>query len=141
MDLNSQKAGIIHVVAAIVWHPLESNRFLISRRPEGKHLENYWELPGGKREAKESAARALARELEEEVNIRDIIAEPFMQVTHHYVERSILLDVWQVTSFSGDAIGREGQRICWVSVDRIGDYRFPDADRPVLEAIVNSVKA
>ena len=62
-----------------------------------------------------------------------------MQVTHDYPDRSIFLDVWQVTAFKGEAYGREGQKIFWVSIDEINDYQFPDADKPVLEAIVSNV--
>lgn len=128
----------IHVVAAVIWHPAETGTFLISRRQQGKHLEHLWELPGGKKHPQESAFQALARELLEEVNIDDINAAPFMQVTHDYPDRCIFLDVWQVTDFIGEVYGREGQEICWIPIGKINEYHFPDADKPVLEAIVSN---
>ena len=72
----------IHVVAAIIWKQESRQQFLIARRQKGKHLEHYWELPGGKVEADESPRQALQRELVEEVNIRAISATQFMQVYH-----------------------------------------------------------
>lgn len=129
------------MVAAIIWHPRQVGSFLISQRQQGKHLEHFWELPGGKKEPGETRARALQRELSEEVNIRVIDTSPFMQVKHEYRDRSILLDVWQVSSFDGNATGSEGQEIRWITIDELNNYRFPDADIPVLEAIKNSAKA
>ena len=89
----------LHVVAAIVWHPRHRDRFLIARRPPGKHLEHLWEFPGGKMEGHELPWRALVRELEEEIGIEAISGQPFMQVLHHYPERSVLLDIWVIDDF------------------------------------------
>lgn len=139
--MDYPNANIIHVVAAIIWHPQQANTFLISRRPAGKHLQHYWELPGGKKEPDESREQALRRELTEEVNIQILDTSPFMQVSHEYSDRSIFLDVWLVSSFEGNVTGAEGQEIRWVTINELTSYQFPDADLPVLEAIANSVKA
>ena len=141
MQQFTHKPGLIHVVAAIIWHPTIAGKFLISRRQQGKHLENFWELPGGKKEISENAQQALARELVEEINIDEVEAKPFMKVEHDYPDRSILLDVWQVMAFRGEVCGREGQEVCWISIDEISGYRFPEADKPVLKAIASNVIA
>ena len=52
----------IEVAAGIIWR---GGRFLAAQRPTDKPLEGYWEFPGGKLEAGESPAEALARELAE----------------------------------------------------------------------------
>lgn len=131
----------IHVVAAIVWQTESRKRFLIAQRPPGKHLEGYWEFPGGKLEAGETPVRALERELEEEISIRVERAEPLMRVYYRYPQRNILLDTWEVTRFAGQLQGREGQALQWIGIAEIDNYRFPPADRPVLEAITNSATA
>jgi 8-oxo-dGTP diphosphatase len=130
-----------HVVAAIIWQPGKDNSLLISKRQKGKHLEDFWELPGGKLEPGESRLNGLRRELEEEINIRCTNARPFRQVRHEYRDRSILLDVWEVRTFEGVVKAREDQQVRWVRVENMGIYRFPEADQPIINSIANSVKA
>lgn len=130
----------VHVVAAIIWQPGNSDKFLISKRQKGKHLADYWELPGGKVETDESRLQALSRELYEEINITPVNVSAFKQVRHDYKDRSILLDVWEVTSFEGKVRALEGQKVMWVATDRLAEFRFPQADLPVLEAIANNVR-
>ncbi len=141
MGESNSADEFIHVVAAIIWHPLELDNILISRRKRGTHLENYWELPGGKLETGEFRLEGLRRELGEELNIVVNQAKPFKQVAHQYSDRNILLDVWTVSGFSGELHGRENQEICWISINDIDNYRFPDADAPIFEAIKNNARA
>ena len=138
---QNSEADFIHVVAAIIWHPSKLNTLLISQRQKGKHLQHHWELPGGKLDSGESREQALKRELKEELNIGVIESKPFMQVKHCYADRNILLDVWLVTAFSGEAEGCEGQKVCWTSVGELDNFRFPEADIPILLAIKNSAIA
>ena len=131
----------IHVVAAIIWNRLEPDRFLIAQRQKGKHLEGYWELPGGKLESGETAWQALQREITEEINIRVIAASPYMRVYFRYPERNILLDTWVVDDYQGEVEAREQQPIAWIGLNEIDRYRFPPADVPILDAIKCSATA
>ena len=127
---------LLHVAAAVIYDP--AGNILIARRPDHKHKGGFWEFPGGKVEATETAADALARELLEELGIRDINAQQLIQITHHYPERSVLLDVYSVTTFSGEASGCEGQPIQWVKPDSLLEYSFPEANQPIIEAVLKS---
>jgi 8-oxo-dGTP diphosphatase len=135
VDTDELDDDHIHVVAAIIWKQNSRQQFLIARRQQGKHLEHYWELPGGKVEADESPRQALQRELVEEINIRAISATQFMQVYHRYPERNILLDSWIVDDYQGDVMPRERQALAWIDCNQISAYRFPDADLPILDAL------
>ena len=130
----------IHVVAGIIWQPGRNDRFLISKRQKGKHLQDYWELPGGKLESGESRRQALDRELREEISIVPLKASSFKQVSHKYEDRNILLDVWEVTEFRGNVKSREGQEVRWVAISQLARYQFPAADIPIIEAITNNAK-
>lgn len=128
----------IHVVAALIWHRDDRRRFLIAQRQKGKHLEDYWEFPGGKLEAGETPWQGLQRELDEEINIRPISATQYIQVYYRYPDRNILLDTWLVESYRGEIEAREQQLLKWIDVAQADDYRFPPADIPILEAIKNN---
>lgn len=89
----------------------------------------------------ETARQALYRELNEELGIDVLEAEPFIEVSHSYPDREILLDVWTVKKFSGEARSCEQQELEWIDCSQIKNFNFPEADIPVLDAIVSSAKA
>ncbi|OYT80024.1 MAG: hypothetical protein CFE50_19630 [Pseudomonas sp. PGPPP4] len=122
----------LHVVAAVIRDP--QGRILIAQRPAHKHQGGLWEFPGGKVEAGEAPAVALARELAEELGIQVTGARPLLQVRHDYPDQAVLLDVWQVDAFTGDAHGAEGQPLAWVAPRELADYDFPAANRPIVQA-------
>jgi 8-oxo-dGTP diphosphatase len=135
IDPASIDEDYIHVVAGIIWQRDLSQRFLIAQRQKGKHLEDYWEFPGGKLEDGETPWQALQRELEEEVNIVPIRARPFLQVYYRYPERNILLDTWEIEEYRGEVAPLEQQLLCWIVVSEAEQYRLPPADIPIIEAI------
>ena len=91
----------IHVVAAVIYSVDHSNQILISRRPDHLHQGGLWEFPGGKVETDELPEQALGRELREELGIQVTQAQPYLQVSHDYSDKQVLLDIWQVNGFSG----------------------------------------
>lgn len=131
----------IHVMAAIIWNPDNPRQFLIAQRPRGKHLEGYWEFPGGKLEPGETPQQGLTRELVEEIGIRTTSSAPYMQVYYRYPERNILLDVWVVEEFVGQVQAQERQALNWIDATQTDTYRFPPADEPILDAIRSSATA
>lgn len=107
---------------------------LTSQRASHVHQGGLWEFPGGKVEAGESVRDALKRELQEELGITVIDANPLIQIRHHYADLSVLLDVWTVGSFSGVAHGRENQIIQWVNYLDLNYYAFPAANEAIIRA-------
>ena len=124
---------MIHVVAGILRD--EQGRVLLARRPPGKHLAGLWEFPGGKCEPGESPEIALRRELAEEIGIEADAIEPLIAVPWHYPEKSVVLDVYDVRSWRGEAQGREGQALRWASVAELPALQMPPADKPVVAAL------
>ena len=123
---------VLHVVAAVIRD--SSNKVLIAKRPSDKHQGGKWEFPGGKLDKGESPLQALSRELDEELGIQLVDAQPLIQVQHDYPDKSIFLDVWNVTDFQGEAFGKEGQPIKWVESSDLKNYEFPDANMPIITA-------
>lgn len=122
----------VHVAAAVVVN--SQNEVMITLRAADAHQGGLWEFPGGKVEAGESVEHALERELFEETGIHIERARPLIRVHHDYSDKSVLLDVWRVDAFSGEAHGREGQPLKWVRPEQLSDYAFPEANLPIIRA-------
>ena len=123
----------IHVAVAVIED--DQGRILLTRRPEGVHQGGLWEFPGGKIEEGEDLALGLEREIREELGLQVLSHRPLITVTHHYSDKSVLLDVHRVTAFSGSPHGREGQPLAWVKPEMLRDYPMPAADRPIINAV------
>ena len=129
---------VVHVaVAVLTVEDKFEKKVLIAKRPDHVHKGGLWEFPGGKVEEGEAVLEALSRELKEELAISVLDAEPFLEVRHDYPEKAVLLDVWEVTRFSGCAVGNEGQPVAWISVDQLNGYQFPEANRPIIAELQN----
>lgn len=83
--------GWIAVVAGALARA--DGRWLMHRRPEGKHHAGLWEFPGGKVEHDEFPKESLVRELAEELGI------------------SCEADALAPAGFAESAIGEGGQRL------------------------------
>lgn len=124
---------VVHVAAAAIVN--NNNEVLISQRAHDVHQGGLWEFPGGKIEAGESVQQALLRELHEEIDIQVDSCRPLIKVKHEYADKTVLLDVWKVNSYTGRITGKEGQAIRWQAVDRLNYAEFPAADVPVIKAL------
>ena len=122
----------VHVAAAVIRDA--NNRILIARRADSQHQGGLWEFPGGKVEDGESVQAALSRELREELGIEVSQARPLIKVHHDYCDKHVLLDVWEVTDFSGEPYGAEGQPLAWVTARQLPGYDFPEANQPIVAA-------
>jgi 8-oxo-dGTP diphosphatase len=123
----------VHVAVGVILD--EAKRILITRRALDSHQGGLWEFPGGKVEADETLAAALARELKEELDIEIVRSSALLQVRHDYPDKAVLLDVHVVWSFEGVAQGLEGQPLAWVTPGELDAYRFPVANEPIVEAV------
>jgi mutator protein MutT len=70
---------LIRVAAAVV---RRGGLVLITQRPEGGKSPLQWEFPGGKIEPGESPARALAREIQEELGVGARVGAELAVVRH-----------------------------------------------------------
>lgn len=125
-------ADVLHVAAAVVRDG--NGRILITQRAKHAHQGGLWEFPGGKLEVDETPQQALVRELREEVGIEVKTAQPLIKVRHDYGDRRVLLDVWSVHEFDGEAWGCEGQALQWIRPEQLSDFAFPAANLPIIKA-------
>lgn len=114
---------MVEVAAAVIERA--DGSFLLAQRPPGKVYAGWWEFPGGKVEAGEPAAAALARELREELGIEVVKAYPWVSRVHVYEHAVVMLHFYRVVEWRGEPQSREGQALAW---QRPGD--------PVLEPML-----
>ncbi|BBO99552.1 Nudix family hydrolase [Sulfuriferula nivalis] len=124
---------LIHVAAAAIIRP--DGQFLLASRPADKPYAGYWEFPGGKIEAGESAHQALVRELEEELGIHITQATPWITRTHEYATATVVLNFFRVTAWEGQPHPREGQTLSWQDADNITVAPLLPANSPIIKAL------
>ena len=123
----------VEVAVAVVLAP--DGRVLLTRRPAGKPYAGYWEFPGGKVEAGETAAVALVRELEEELGIRVHRAHPWLTQTFVYPHATVRLCFFRVMEWGGAPKGREGQALSWEALHACRVSPLLPANGPILRAL------
>jgi 8-oxo-dGTP diphosphatase len=123
------------VVAAVVRH---NDRFLVTRRLRGVHLEGYWEFPGGKCASGETHVDCLRREMLEELDVDVDVAEKLLSTTHDYPEKCVELHFYRC-SLRGEPRPLLGQEMQWVERRELKSMRFPAADAELIELLSASV--
>ena len=93
---------------------------LLGQRVPGKAYAGWWEFPGGKIEAGEDAAAALARELDEELGLVVRASHPWLVREFSYPHAQVRLHFRRLFGawgdWSGEPRGREGQAFTWQSL-------------------------
>lgn len=116
-------------------------RVLIARRPEGKPMAGLWEFPGGKVEPGETPEAALIRELGEELGIvvKPACLAPLTFASFSYTDFHLLMPLWVCRRWEGMVTPREGQTVKWVRSRDLRSYPMPEADVPLVPALIDLV--
>ncbi len=122
----------VSVACAVIWR---NGQVLLAKRHANAHQGGLWEFPGGKLEPGEPADVCLARELSEELGIVPETVSPICQIPWTYADKTVRLWVFEVTQFAGEAVGREGQPVRWVSPNQLELLEFPAANRAIVRAV------
>jgi 8-oxo-dGTP diphosphatase len=128
-----QSIPFVEVVAAVIIRP--DGRFLLTSRPEGKPYAGYWEFPGGKIEAGESALQAITRELQEELGIQVEQVYPWITRVFTYTHATVRLHFYRVVEWYGQPFGRENQALSWQTVDNVSVIPLLPANLPVIRGL------
>lgn len=95
----------------------EDGRWLMHRRPDGKHHAGLWEFPGGKVEANEMPLETLVRELAEELGIgcRAEACTPFAfaETEAGGTPGALVILLYTVAGWEGEPAAIEGGAIGW----------------------------
>ena len=109
-------------------------RVLVAERPAGKSMAGLWEFPGGKLKDGETPEACLIRELREELGVETAASclAPLTFASHAYDDFHLLMPLYVCRRWTGEVLGREGQRLDWVRPNGLFKLPMPPADRPLL---------
>ncbi len=121
------------VTAAVIER---GDEILVTRRPEGVHLEGHWEFPGGKCEAGESLEACMVREIREELGVEVEVGEELLATSHDYPDRRVELHFLSCTVI-GTPVPQLGQEMQWVRRSDLPALRFPPADEELIRLLAH----
>jgi len=129
----------VHVVVAAVIRDGEG-RFLVARRPVGRHLGGLWEFPGGRVEPGEAPSAALQREIEEELGVDIEVDSPLTFGWHSDATRDVLVLFFRARLVRGLPYGREGQEVRWVDAAELARLPMPPADDELVRSLARTAE-
>lgn len=125
--------ALTQVAVAVLQRP--SGEVLLAQRPTGKPWSGWWEFPGGKIEAGETASQALARELQEELGIQVLEANPWLTRTYQYPEKTVRLHFFKVRDWRGEPQSLEQQAWSWQNPHQLTAQPLLPANLPIMQAL------
>jgi 8-oxo-dGTP diphosphatase len=130
---REEEVAVVEVAAAVIERA--DGAFLLAQRPAGRVYAGWWEFPGGKLHAGESAREALARELREELGIEVLTAYPWLTREHVYEHAHVRLNFFRVKAWRGEPRPHENQAFAWQRIEApLAEPMLP-ANGPVLASL------
>jgi mutator protein MutT len=141
--------NLIHVAIGILTEPAPGSggvRVLIARRRDDAVLGGYWEFPGGKLEAGETAAQCLQREFAEEVGLAVTVGAPLpgAEIVHTYPHGTVHLQPFHCTRQAGadhEPRNLEVAEHRWVRPAELRQYAFPPANGNLIARLSEELDA
>jgi len=128
----------IPVVCALIER---SGLVLLAQRPPHKQLPLKWEFPGGKVEADEGPAAALAREIREELGCDIVIDRALPRCTHAYPSLTVEMIPFVVRLAPGspEPAPTEHAGVQWVRPAELASFDLAAADLPVVASYLDTL--
>ncbi len=135
MKSHNNERNQIDVVAALIFD--SCGNVLICKRPAyDKHFPDLWEFPGGKIESGETHVQCLMREISEELEIEIMVNEKFLFSIASMENSDIALHTYSCCFLSGVLNLNAHTDFKWVAKSELLLYRFPPADIPVVNKLI-----
>ncbi len=114
-----------------------AGRWLMHKRPVGKHHAGLWEFPGGKVESEEIPSLALIREIREELGIAldpaALEAAAFADGARTADGIEIVILLYTCRTWRGEPQALEGGELGWFTPFEIADLAKPPLDRKLAQ--------
>jgi 8-oxo-dGTP diphosphatase len=114
----------------------QGENFLVGKRSDGVPLAGFWEFPGGKVESDETFEQAAMRECLEETGLRVCVKRLLMENYHEYPHGRLQLQFIEcdVPADTQTSLAVH-EPFEWVKRSDLGQLRFPDANRGVVDLL------
>jgi 8-oxo-dGTP diphosphatase len=123
------------VVAAII---MNDNKVLCMQRKESmyEYTSLKYEFPGGKVEEGETLQQALAREINEELDLPIQIQDQFISVYHEYPHFKLTMHSFLCTSSLSEPQLKEHVDFKWLPRDELIGLDWAAADLPIVKKLI-----
>ena len=113
----------------------KDGKLLIGKRQANGLLGGMWEFPGGKVEEGEDHQTALKRELEEELDVKVFLKDPFGKFKHAYTHFSVTVFPYFVEIIEGNPIAKVADMLKWIPLDNLDNYPMGKVDRNISDKL------
>lgn len=125
----------VHIAAAIIVREVNGRKEIYSsQRGYGQH-KDWWEFPGGKIEAGESAEEAVKREIMEELDTEIRVDEFFITSEYQYPDFFLTMECFLCSIVKGELILKEAEDFAWLSKEDLRSVKWLPADEVVLDKL------
>lgn len=127
----------IRVVAAVI---RSENKIFATARGYGE-FKGQWEFPGGKIERGETPQEALAREIQEELDVKIEVGDLIDTIEYDYPSFHLSMDCFWCIVTDGEITLKEAEDARWLSKDKLYSVDWLPADMELIEKLVLSNKS
>lgn len=126
----------VRVVAAVI---RDGNRIFATARGYGEY-KGWWEFPGGKIEAGETAEEALVREIREELDTEIRVGVLIDTIEYDYPTFHLSMDCFWAEVVAGRLVLKEAEDARWLTKETLESVQWLPADASLIEHIKASME-
>ena len=114
----------------------KNNKILIGKRSSNVPFTGLWEFPGGKLEKNETPQHAIERELKEELNVKSIVKEKFLELLWKYKNKTYNLLIYHTEIIDDSALELNvHDEIKYVTIDEAYNYDLLESNYKILDKL------
>ena len=125
----------IRVVAAVI---RDGDRIFATARGYGEY-KGWWEFPGGKIEAGETAEEALVREIREELDTEIRVGALIDTIEYDYPTFHLSMDCFWAEVVAGRLVLKEAEDARWLTKETLESVQWLPADQTIIDAIYRAL--